>query len=136
MNDPKPTAAGRWKKSIRSARLYADQWAREYVKLVYHCCATCGSRDQLEWAHVLSGKGYAIRWELMNMTRQCVACNRLHEYEPQHLYEWFVKQYGQPALFRLTVQSNTLVKYHYRDIMKIGAILREKCNSVKQGYQQ
>jgi hypothetical protein len=125
-SDPKPTAAGHWNKSIRAARQYADGWAREYVKQLYPFCVTCGSRDNLTWAHVLSGKGDAVKWEERNMTRQCAMCNSAHESNPEPLVTWFLRQYGQPALFALTLQANTSVKRTYAQIMKFGDKYREK----------
>jgi hypothetical protein len=132
VRDPKPTAKAHWKRSVRSARLYANQWAREWVKAKYSACVTCGSRSSLEWAHVLSGKGDAVRWEECNMTRQCTPCNNLHEFEPEHLIAWFLKTYGQPALFALTVKANTNVKFGYAAVMKIGDKLREKMREVNR----
>ena len=124
---PKPTAAGHWSKSIRAARMYADSWARDWVKTKYNACVTCGSRNNLEWAHVLSGKGDSVRWEEMNMTLQCNPCNQLHEHSPEPLVTWFLKTYGQTALFELTLKANTNVKLGYSRVMKIGDGLREKC---------
>ncbi len=125
VRDPKPTKAARWKRSIRAARLYADQWCRKYVKTVWDRCVTCGSQYNLQWAHVLSGKGDAVRWDVDNMTRQCEKCNNLHEYEPEHLTAWFIRERGQGALFDLVVRSNRAVKRTYSDIMKIGDSYRE-----------
>lgn len=124
---PKPTAAGHWKKSVRAARLYADQWARAWAHTQWDYCVTCGSRINLQWAHVSSGRsdGNSVRWEKKNMTIQCEPCNHLHEHEPEHLIAWFLENYGQPALFALTVQSNRVVKYTYSEIMAIGDKYRE-----------
>jgi hypothetical protein len=122
--DPKPTKAARWKQSKKAARLYADQWCREYVKHVWDHCVTCGSRINLQWAHVLSGKGDSVRWNALNMTRQCEPCNNLHEYEPERLTAWFVETYGQQALFDLVCTSNTAARFTYSEIMKVGDFYR------------
>jgi hypothetical protein len=124
--DPKPTGKAHWKKSIRAARLYADQWCREWVKQKYDRCVTCGNKINLEWAHILSGKGQSVRWEEKNMTRQCKRCNNLHEYEPEHLISWFFNIYGQPALNDLVTLANITRKYTFSQIMKIGDTYRAK----------
>lgn len=120
LGDPKPTAAAHWNKSLRAARLYTDQWCREWVKRKYSTCVTCESKVNLQWAHVLSGKGDAVKWEKLNMTRQCERCNQLHESNPVPLTTWFVRTYGQPALFDLTIKANTIAKRTFSEIMAIG----------------
>mgnify|MGYP001615360202 CR=1 FL=1 len=133
--DPKPTAAAHWKRSLKAARIYTNQWCREWVKLYYDRCVTCGRKTELEWAHVLSGKGDAVRWEKLNMTRQCAPCNRLHEYDPEPLMTWFLKTYGQPALFDLTVKSNTVPKYIFSQIMAIGDAYRQEIQEKRRKSQ-
>jgi hypothetical protein len=130
--DPKPAKGAHWNKSIRAARTYANSWAREYVKLVYYACVTCGGKIDLEWAHVLSGKGDSVHWEVENMTRQCKVCNDLHEYEPEHLVAWFVETYGQPALYELTLKANTNVKLGFGAVMKIGDRYRQRVKEMKE----
>ena len=117
--DPKPAKGAHWNRGIRVARLYANQWCREWSKGVYLRCVTCGGPAE-EWAHVLSGKGDAVRWEKQNICRQCARCNLIHEMDPEPLVTWFLKTYGQPALFELTVKSNRPVKMTYSQIMTIG----------------
>ena len=125
-SDPKPAKGAHWKQSIRAARLYADQWAREWTKTRYPRCVTCG-REPQEWAHVLSGKGDAVRWDINNMTRQCQRCNQLHESHPEHLNEWFMSTYGWKPFVDLVARSNVAVKLSYEKIMKIGDDLRKGC---------
>jgi len=124
---PKSVKGAHWNRSIRAARLYANQWAREWVKSRYPRCVPCGSDVNLEWAHVLSGKGDAVRWEERNMTRQCTRCNQLHESHPEHLVAWFVQTYGQSALAELVAKAETLPKYTYSQIMEIGDKYRKLC---------
>lgn len=131
-SDPKPTKSAHWKKSLRAARMYADQWCREYVKTQWDRCVTCGSQYNLQWAHVLSGKGDAVRWYEDNMTRQCEPCNNLHEHEPEHLTEWFVKERGQMSLFNLVCRSNKVMKYTYSQIMAIGDEYRKKATNLQK----
>lgn len=118
--DPKPARGAHWNKSLRAARLYTDQCCRDWARSIYPRCVTCGSTFNLEWAHVLSGKGDAVRWEEKNMTRQCNPCNQLHEFRPGPLIDWFVKTYGYPAFVTLTTLGNTTVKRTYSQIMAIG----------------
>jgi hypothetical protein len=135
LGQPKPTAAAHWKKSVRAARLYADQCCREWVKANYPWCVTCGNPDTaiLEWAHVLSGKGDAVKWEKVNMCRQCNPCNSLHEFNPAPLTEWFIQTYGQPAFAALVVKSNTPIKFTYSDIMAIGDKYRALLDGAGEG---
>ncbi len=113
-----------WTRSLKAARTYANQWGREWVKVFFDRCVTCGAKVNLQWAHVLSGKGDAVRWHKQNMTRQCEHCNQLHEEHPEHLVHWFIKRYGQKAYTDLTIIANRAVKLTYSDIMLIGDELR------------
>jgi hypothetical protein len=133
LGDPKPSAKAHWKKSVRAARLYADQCCREWVKANYPWCVTCGGQFNLEWAHVLSGKGDAVRWEKQNMTRQCRVCNQLHEEHPEALTEWFIDTYKYPAFAALVVQSNTPVKFTYSQIMAKGDEYRALLDGAEGG---
>lgn len=123
--DPKPKKGAHWKQSIRAARLYASEWARAWTKTRYPHCVTCGGAPE-EWAHVLSGKGDAVKWDTFNMTRQCTRCNQLHEDHPEHLHGWFIAQYGYPAFAALVARGNRSVKLSFAKIMKIGDELRER----------
>jgi len=130
---PKPTKAARWKVSMGAARKYADSWAREYVRLKYPFCVTCGSTMILEWAHVLSGKGDAVKWDELNIARQCQRCNQLHESHPEHLYAWFWLEYGHRAFDELVVKSNQAVKLYPAGVCKIGDAWRERVRAMKGG---
>jgi hypothetical protein len=128
LGDPKLTRAVAWKISLKAARIYADQWCREYVKGKWQRCVTCGSPSNLEWAHILSGKGDAVRWDIQNMTRQCTRCNQLHESHPEHLHNWFITKYGYPDFAALVARGNVAVKRTYSQIMKIGSQYRDLAN--------
>lgn len=96
-----------------------DNKARELVKLLYDKCATCNSREDLQWAHVFGGYYNSVRWNPFNYARQCPRCNALHNDNPRPYLRWFEQEYGQEYLDRLEKLHSRTDKYYADDYKKV-----------------
>jgi len=90
-----------------------DKLFSEYTRLVERC-DKCGSKENLQCAHVISRRHYHTRWEPENGLCLCLKCHFywVHK-EPHEFVRWFDSKFGSDLYDRLKKKSNVIGKIDY-----------------------
>ena len=56
-------------------------------------CVRCGSRDGLQWCHVVGRRNLNLRWEDENSFCGCSGCHLFWHHEPILAIDWFRRAY-------------------------------------------
>ena len=83
-----------YNKEKRLLKKKLDNLCREYNKLKYDKCVTCGSVEDLQWGHLLTSRSLSTRWDEKNYARQCSGCNLRHEHKPEYFIQWYLRTNG------------------------------------------
>ena len=70
------------------AKHYADRLMAHAVKNEERCCRYCGSQVDLEWAHVLSRRYMAVRWDRANSMALCRTHHYMFTVNPLRWEQW------------------------------------------------
>jgi hypothetical protein len=104
----------------KKAKAYADKWCRAWAKMTYKECVTCGSKENLQWAHLLTSAAESTRWHEFNFSVQCSSCNLRHEYDSSPFTLWFLKKYGQVVYEDIARIHHTPAHFKIADLIEIG----------------
>lgn len=98
-----------------------DAITRDIVLTRDNGCVTCPIQKKIKrnWkggsqrqaGHLFSRVAYSTRWNLKNVFEQCNFCNRLHEYDPFPLSEYFIKKFGMEEYEKLHMEYVTPRKF-------------------------
>lgn len=88
-----------------------DKVFSEYIRKRDKRCITCGHTEQLTNSHLITRSKYSVRWSELNCHCQCRGCNMLHEFQPEHYTNWFIKKYGLKKYQNLILESNQTKKF-------------------------
>jgi len=96
-------------KLIKKADLIFSAWIRARDKK----CVTQGPycSDNLQCSHLIRRGKRSVRFSEINCNCQCAHCNYLHNYEPHHYTNWFIKKYGNEVYEKLCQEANTIKKF-------------------------
>lgn len=76
----------------------AQALLRRIVRAKYKdTCVVCGKTSAsavMQAGHIISRRKKSVFADFENVVCQCQGCNTLHQYEPQHLINWFIRAYG------------------------------------------
>ena len=103
----------------------ADKAFSEYIrKRDGYTCYTCGYAGQprdgvMQVGHLITRSKYSVRWDVDNAACQCRSCNMLHEYQPEHFTDKYIRDRGIEAYHALVLRSNTPRKYTTAEIREI-----------------
>ena len=75
----------------------ADHLCRALVMERDKTCRRCGSRDSLQWAHLLSRRYGHVRADPRNSMVLCAPCHLWQTHNPIEGEEFFIYQIGQAA---------------------------------------
>lgn len=67
---------------------YADRLMADAVKREEMCCRYCGTQRDLEWAHVLSRRYLAVRWDRRNSMALCRTHHYMFTVNPLKWEQW------------------------------------------------
>ena len=60
-----------------------------------HLCVRCKTNHKVQWAHVISRRHLATRWELDNSLSLCYACHSFWHSYPSLSGPWFAKNWPE-----------------------------------------
>lgn len=86
----------------------------KYIRQRDGFCVVCGIRDTLECGHIFTRANKSTMYDTHpegNCHAQCHACNQLHESEPEHFTNWFIRRHGQDAYDELLRRSHLIKQY-------------------------
>jgi hypothetical protein len=112
------------------AKQYADSWCRQYAKKRWTSCVTCGKRENLQWAHLLTAAAESTRWDEDNFAVQCASCNLRHEYDPSPMTMWFLNNNGKQAYISLAQRHHSPAHYKTDDLKAIGDRYKKLCEEM------
>lgn len=76
-----------------------DKLCREVVMLRDHStCQWCGSRTNIQWAHITSRRYLSTRWSLGNSLALCAGCHLKWHHRPLEAASWFNTTFRERAL--------------------------------------
>jgi hypothetical protein len=78
---------------------------KQIVRLKYPACVTCGSVANPAASHYHKRGKTRLRYDLRNVTRQCAACNNIHNYYHGAYEAWMLKNYGAEVVAELAELS-------------------------------
>jgi hypothetical protein len=82
-------------------------------------CEKCGSRENLQCAHVISRRHYNTRWDLENAICLCVKCHLYWSHKEPHAFvRWFDNKYGGSLYEVLKKRSEKTTKVDYEEKLK------------------
>jgi len=130
------------KDSIRKRPLLVkklDEVTSKIIRLRYQDkCVICGSSENNHPinfptnGHLITRVKYIIRWDIRedgNCHCQCKNCNGLHETEPHHFTNWYIKTFGMKSYDELIEESKQ--ETHYKDY-DLEAMLEERKDILKE----
>lgn len=79
-------------------------------------CYTCESDQDLQCGHLFTRGRMATRWDPKAARAQCEACNLLHESEPEHFVEKWIREHSRYEYEKLLRKSRMVVKMSTDDI--------------------
>ena len=76
--------------------LVLDRACRERVFLRDNfSCVRCGSKDNIQWCHVVSRRHLHLRWQDDNSFTGCAGCHIFWHGEPILAIDWFAKSFPE-----------------------------------------
>lgn len=79
----------------RIAKQKADAIFSKYIRARDgNKCVLCGSEYMVQCGHLIKRGKHAVRYDLLNCHAQCSRCNMLHNYEPDHYINWFIRKFS------------------------------------------
>lgn len=108
----------------------ADKAFGEYIKIRDGwTCFVCGKTRQqatIQPGHLITRGKYSVRWDERNAQAVCKGCNILHEFQPEHHTQKFLKKFGQAAYDRLVFESNQSEKLSNSDLKGVIEYYKQK----------
>lgn len=81
-------AVGEYRDKRVCAKHWADWLMADRVKTTERCCRYCGSGQDLQWAHVLSRRYRAVRWDRDNSMALCRPHHMMFTTNPARWEQW------------------------------------------------
>lgn len=78
-----------------------DVLCSQYVRKLHKRCVTCGTTENLTASHFYRRAYLSIRWDLRNVTCQCMPCNVNHSKSPWAYTSWFLDTYSDEVMSEL-----------------------------------
>ncbi len=123
----KPSVDGDHKRAIGDD---CDQLVREILELRDDRCVTCPATEGLQVGHFFKRGKHRVRWDLLNVHRQCPPCNKRHNEEPEHYLEAFLMKHGEQAYAELRKRNNG-PPWSYMQMLSIRDGLRNEFTKLK-----
>lgn len=102
---------------IKKADIVFSLWIRARDKKCVTKNPYCS--DNLQCSHLIRRGKKAVRFSEINCHAQCAHCNYLHNYEPHHYTNWFIREYGQLPYEDLCDKANTTKKFTREELEEI-----------------
>ncbi len=81
-------AVGEYRGKRVCAKHWADWLMADYVKAEERVCRRCGSSEDLQWAHVMSRRYLATRWDRENSMALCRTHHFMFTEHPLRWEQW------------------------------------------------
>lgn len=104
-------------KLIKKADLVFSAWIRNRDKQCVLHSPRCSS--VLQCGHLIRRGKRAVRFSEVNCNAQCSYHNFLHNSEPHHYTNWFIREYGQLPYEDLCDKANTIKKFSRSELEEI-----------------
>ncbi len=117
--------------SGREVRDDCDQIVRDILALRDSKCVTCPETEGLEVGHLFKRGKFRVRWDLLNVARQCPPCNKRHNAQPEHYIEAFLMKHGEEAYNELRQESHR-GPLNYSQLCDIRDGLRSELTKMKE----
>jgi hypothetical protein len=103
-----------------------DKLVSEYVRARDKRCVTPSEKctNVLQCSHLIKRGKMATRFDLINCNAQCSHHNYLHNYEPEHYTNWFLRKYGDLAYAVLVDKSLVIKKYTRTELYNIQTAIK------------
>ena len=112
------------KTPLAALKRQADKLAGELCRR-RGACEKCGGKEYLSWAHMVSRRYHATRWEDLNSFCLCRNCHAFFTYNPDRWIAWLMKNHAARYLL-MERQSRELKKWNRWDMEKLIADLQTK----------
>jgi hypothetical protein len=96
-----------------------DKAMSEYIRAKTPYCVICGSREQLQAAHLISRTAKSVRFDLQNVFTNCAGHNLRHEYHPEVCTEWYIRTFGEGQYLDLVVRSKQIRKWTVDELKEL-----------------
>ena len=142
---PMQTSAALWRKAaaksgVHNGRMTRKQLVAKIERLhpAYirtrdgNQCVICKElgrpmRGGPQCGHLFTRVNRSTRWDVTpdgNTFCQCAGCNQVHEYQPYHFIQWYIRKFGQEKLDALFRRHNTVKNWSLEDLEDLLAFLR------------
>jgi len=81
----------------KHARLHADDLFARYIKARDRRCQNCPETTNLQCAHIIRRRYYAIRWDPDNAVTLCRACHKRYTEDELGWQDWVFDRIGEDA---------------------------------------
>lgn len=104
-------------KLIKKADVVFSLWIRNRDKQCVLHSPRCSSA--LQNSHLIRRGKRAVRFSEINCNGGCSYHNFLHNSEPHHYTNWFIKKYGNGVYEKLCQEANTIKKFSRSELEEI-----------------
>lgn len=110
----------------KHARAEADKLFSKYVRARDGACQVCRDRTNLQCAHLISRRYFAVRWDPGNAVALCAADHKRYTEDPLAWDVWCERRLGVPELMALKfrAQRGGMPDLAYT-ILELRAMLKE-----------
>lgn len=70
-------------------------------------CRWCKAKPATDWAHVMSRRYHALRWDLDNSFAACKGCHLKWHHQPVEAVEWWKSEIGESRYEALRIRLKT-----------------------------
>lgn len=91
-------------------------------------CERCGSRDNLQTAHIYSRKFGSVRFDEDNAVCLCARCHRWGHDNPVDFTRWLDEYLPTGHMIKLLAKKNQIVKRKLADWLELEEELKQKLN--------
>ena len=90
-----------------------------------HKCMMCSSEKNIQWAHVLSRRHLAIRWNPDNAMTLCAGCHLFWHHQPLAAIDWFRK--NNPCKYETLLAAFRMDEHKTK--VNVRALWLERCEA-------
>jgi len=107
------------KTTLAALKRQADKLAGELCRR-RGACERCGSKEYLQWAHMVSRRYHSTRWEDMNSFCLCRNCHTLFTYNPDRWIAWLMENHAARylAMERQSRDGTRWMRWNMEELVK------------------
>jgi len=81
-------------------------------------CERCGTKDNLQCAHIISRRYHQVRWDLNNALSLCRGCHMYFTYHPIEWEDYIIKEKGNGFYQNLREKALNYGKIDYEEVLE------------------